>query len=118
MFARQPAPAFKNLLRWIIGEASEDASVGGAALAVGGGETSSLLGNKLANGLCSVRVNLDNISRCSKTHIVPHRRNISPECTYLVDLLLGDLRGRTRDNGSRQGHGDDLSKELHLDEKN
>lgn len=75
---KQPASVFKYLLRRVIGEASEDAGIGGAALAVGGGETSSLLSDELANGLSSVRVDLDNVSRCTSTLVVPHRRNISP----------------------------------------
>lgn len=59
---KQPASVIEYLLRRVIREASEDAGVGGAALAVGGGETRSLLSDELANGLSSVRVDLRNMS--------------------------------------------------------
>lgn len=75
---KQPALLLKYLLRRIIGEASENAGVGGAALAVGGGETSSLLGNELADGLRSIGVDLDDVSRCSSTHLVPLRTKHVP----------------------------------------
>lgn len=89
----QPASVFKYLLRRVIREASEDAGVGGAALAVGSGETSSLLSDELANGLSSVRVNLGNVSVNARQPLWFHTAEAVPQNARTLSISCWEIFG-------------------------
>lgn len=90
---KEPASLFKYLLRRVIGEASEDAGVGGAAGAVSGGETSSLLSDELANGLSSVRVDLGYILADARQPSWFHTAETFPQNARTLSISCWEIFG-------------------------